>query len=66
MSERLGAKFFAARTNLWWGNVLARRGRTGDAEAARARLVKAQRAAGALGYADVDRRATEALEALGH
>jgi tetratricopeptide (TPR) repeat protein len=66
LSERLGAKFFAARTDLWWGNVLARRDRPGDADAARARLTKAQRAAQALGYADVGRRATEALEALGH
>ena len=65
VSERLGAKFFAARTDLWWGNVLARRDRPGDADAARTRLTKAQRAARALGYADVDRRATEALEALG-
>ena len=38
MSERLGAKFFAARTDLWWGNVLARRNRPGDADAATARL----------------------------
>ena len=65
-SERLGAKFFAARTDLWWGNVLARRDRPGDVDTARARLSKALRAARALGYADVDRRATEALEALGH
>jgi class 3 adenylate cyclase/tetratricopeptide (TPR) repeat protein len=66
VSERLGAKFFAARTDLWWGNVLARRDRLGDADAARARLTKAQRAARAQGYADVNRRATEALESLGH
>ena len=72
VSERLGAKFFAARTDLWWGNVLARRDRPGDADAARARLAKAQRAARAQGYADVDRRATEAtrsprtLSSLGH
>jgi tetratricopeptide (TPR) repeat protein len=65
VSERLGAKFFAARTDLWWGNVLVRRDRPGDADTARTRLTRAQRAARALGYADVDRRATETLEALG-
>ena len=64
MSERLGAKFFAARTDLWWGNVLAQRNRPGDADAATARLAKAQRVARALGYVNVDRRATEALEAM--
>lgn len=64
-SGRLGAKFFAARTDLWWGNVLARRDRPGDADAAKARLNKAQRAARAHGYGNVDRRATEALEAMG-
>jgi hypothetical protein len=66
VSERLGAKFFTARTDLWWGIVLARRNRPGDPDAARARLTKAQGAARTLGYADVDRRATGALEALGH
>ena len=64
MSKRLGAKFFAARTDLWWGNVLARRNRPGDAEAATARLTKAQRVAREFGYANVDRHATEALEAM--
>ena len=64
-SRRLGAKFFAARTDLWWGNVLAKRDRPGDADAATARLHKAQRAAGAHGYGNVDRRATEALKAMG-
>ena len=65
MSARLGATFFTARTDLWWGNVLAQRNRPGDAEAASARLTKAQRAARTHGYADVDRRATDALAAMG-
>ncbi len=65
VSERMGAKFFAARTDLWWGTLLARRNRTGDADAAMARLTKAQRAARTHGYGNVDRRATEALEAMG-
>jgi hypothetical protein len=63
MSERMGAKFFLARTDLWWGMMLARRNRPGDADAAKARLLKAQRAARAFGYGNVDRRATQALEA---
>ena len=65
ISHRMGAKFFAARTDLWWGNVLARRDRAGDADAATAHLTKAQRTARAHGYANVDRRATQALEAVG-
>jgi hypothetical protein len=43
--------------------MLARRNRPGDADAAKARLIKAQRAARAFGYGNVDRRATQALEA---
>ena len=64
MSKRMGAKFFAARTDLWWGTLLARRNRPGDTDAAMAHLTKAQRVAQALGYGNVDRRATQALEAL--
>src|SRR5438132_2440636 len=30
MSDRMGAKFFAARTNLLWGEMLAERGAPGD------------------------------------
>jgi tetratricopeptide (TPR) repeat protein len=65
MSARLGATFFTARTDLWWGNVLAQRDRPGDASAASVRLTKAQRAARTHGYADVERRATAALAAMG-
>lgn len=64
MSERLGAKFFLARTDLWWGTMLARRNRPGDADHAKARLSKAQQAGQAFGYDNIDRRATQALEAL--
>ena len=64
VSHRMGAKFFAARSDLWWGNVLTKRGRAGDADAATAHLTKAQRTARAQGYANVDRRATEALETV--
>ena len=65
MSERIGAKFFAARTDLWWGSMLVRRDRPGDADAARARLIKAYEAAQAHGYGNVERRAHEALEEIG-
>ena len=65
MSERLGATFFSARTDLWWGDVLVRRNRPGDVNAARARLACAQKAARANGYTNVDLRATRALDALG-
>jgi class 3 adenylate cyclase len=65
LCERLGATFFAARTDLWWGQALARRNRPGDADVASARLTSAQRAARAGGYGNVDRRATEALDAMG-
>ena len=62
MSERMGANFFLARTDLWWGTMLARRNRRGDADAAKERLERAQQAAKAFGYGNVDRRATQALE----
>jgi class 3 adenylate cyclase/tetratricopeptide (TPR) repeat protein len=65
VSKKLGAKFFSSRTDLWWGNVLVKRDRPGDADAARARLTSAQRVARDHGYGDVERRATEALGALG-
>jgi hypothetical protein len=42
--------------------MLARRNRRGDADAAKERLERAQQAAKAFGYGNVDRRATQALE----
>ena len=64
MSERVGAKFFAARTDLSWGKMLAERGRAGDAEKSRELLTKAHAAARAHGYGVVERRAAAALERL--
>ena len=64
MSERLGATFFAARTDLWWGKMLGERDDPGDTERAHELLTKARTLAAANGYADVERRATEALEHL--
>ena len=55
LSERLGARFFTARTDLWWGVMLARRGRPGDADAATTRLRRAQGAARDHGYGNVER-----------
>ena len=66
MSQRMGAKFFAARTDLWWGNLLERRGHPGDRDKATALLTRAQQAAQEFGYGNVERRATEALATLGH
>ncbi len=64
MSERLGARFFSARTDLWWGTLLIERNRPGDAEAAVMHLTNAQRVARAQGYGNVERRASEALRAI--
>jgi hypothetical protein len=64
MSERLGAKFFAARTDLWWGEMLTERGAPADAERARVLLEKAENAAKAHGYAGLEQRATQALQDL--
>jgi tetratricopeptide (TPR) repeat protein len=62
--ERTGAKFFSARTNYFWGVMLARRGRDGDVERARALLEVARDQAATNRYANVERRAATALEAL--
>lgn len=64
MSERLGAKFFGARSELWWGRMLVARDAPGDAERARELLTKAHTAAAAHGYAGVERRAAQALHDL--
>jgi DNA-binding SARP family transcriptional activator len=63
-SERARAKFFAARTNLSWGRMLAERRRPGDGEKAREKLTRAHRTATAEGYGNVERRAAETLQLL--
>ena len=63
-NDRADAKFFAARTNLSWGTMLAERNAPGDTERARDLLTKAHTAAAAHGYANVERRAAEALQHL--
>ena len=63
-SDGAGATFFAARTDLARGSMLAERGAPCDAEEAGVLLTRARRAAGAHGYADVERRANKALRHL--
>jgi class 3 adenylate cyclase/tetratricopeptide (TPR) repeat protein len=63
-NERAGAKFFAARTNLSWGKMLVERSATGDIEKARELLTRAQTVAASQGYANVQRRAAQALQDL--
>jgi class 3 adenylate cyclase len=63
-SDRMGAKFFAARTDLSWGRMLAQRGAPGDNDRARGLLTKAHAVAAANGYGIVERRALRALQLL--
>jgi class 3 adenylate cyclase/tetratricopeptide (TPR) repeat protein len=63
-SERANAKFFAARTNLLWGRMLAERSGSGDSETARDLLTQAHTAAVTNGYGTVERRAAAALQDL--
>jgi len=60
-SARIEAKFYAARTDLWWGKMLLERRAPGDTERARDLLTKAHSAAVAHGYGAIERRTTEAL-----
>ena len=52
LSDRMGAKFFTARTHLLWGRMLAERSAPGDTEKARELLTRSQNAASAHGYRD--------------
>ena len=62
---RLRPKYLrAARTNLAWGRMLAERGAPGDIETARELLTNARTAAATRGYANVERRAAQALQDL--
>jgi hypothetical protein len=63
-NDRANAKFFAAATNLAWGEMFAERNAPGDTERARELLVKAKSAAATHGYGHVERRATQALQHL--
>jgi tetratricopeptide (TPR) repeat protein len=64
MSTRARAKFFAARTDLSWGKMLAERRSPGDVERARDLLTRAHDVAAACGYGNVERHAVAALQIL--
>jgi hypothetical protein len=64
MSARLGAKFFAARTDLMRGRMLAARGAAADAGPARELLTRARDAAVAHKYANVQKLAEDELDRL--
>jgi class 3 adenylate cyclase len=63
--DLVGAKFFAARTQLQWGKLLLERQTFGDTEMARDLLASAHTLAVAHGYGTVKRRAATALQGLG-
>jgi len=63
-SDRADAKYFAARTNLWWGIMLADRRGPGDVQKARDLLTRAHSSAVSNGYATVEQRATTALHLI--
>ncbi|MGD0692725.1 MAG: hypothetical protein ABSA22_10320, partial [Acidimicrobiales bacterium] len=62
--ERTGAKFFSARTNLFWGVMLARRRLDGDRDRAKTFLEVARELAATHHYGNVEKRAIAALEGL--
>ncbi len=64
MNDRMGAKFFAALTDLMWGKMFVERKSPGDADQARVLLAKAHTIATAHGYGNVERRAAAALLGL--
>jgi tetratricopeptide (TPR) repeat protein len=59
---RAGAAYFAARTDLWRGQMLTERGRLEDLEKARDLLMRARSVAVANGYGGVERRTAAALQ----
>ena len=64
MNDRMAAKFFGARNDLWWGEMLAERDGPGDSEAARELLARSAAAAISNGYAGIERQASAALQDL--
>ena len=63
-SQRAGAKFFIAQTDVLWGRMLADRQAIGDTEKARDLLTKAHASAVAHGYGNVERHAAAVLQLL--
>jgi tetratricopeptide (TPR) repeat protein len=64
MCDRARAKFFAARTDVSWGRMLAERSAPRDVDRARGLLTQAHAAAAAHGYGNVQQRAAAALQSL--
>jgi hypothetical protein len=64
LCDRVRVKFYAARTDLSWGRMLAERQAPGDIAKARDLLTTAHTAAVTHGYATVERRAADALRML--
>ena len=64
LNTRGNMKFAAAWTQLHWGRMVAERSAAGDTEKARELLTQAQATAKTRGYADIERRATQALQHL--
>ncbi len=56
--------YFAAYTELWWGQMLVARGAPGDLDRARSLLEASRRNAAAHGYAGVERRAAQEISDL--
>jgi len=65
INERMGDKFYAAGNDFLWGQMLTERNGPGDLDRACELLQRAQSVAAANGYANIERRATEALQRLG-
>jgi class 3 adenylate cyclase/tetratricopeptide (TPR) repeat protein len=61
-SEKAGARFFSAQTDLSWGRMLVERSERGDSERSHELLSRARHSAASLGYGTVERRAAAALQ----
>ncbi len=61
-SERAGAKYFSARTDLSWGRMLLERDAPGDKEEGIKLLARALGSAKANGYGTIERRSAHALD----
>ncbi len=64
VNDRMAARFFAARTDLKWGELLVERRAPGDTEKARQLLSMAHSLAATQGYGTVERRAMAGVQDL--
>ena len=64
LNDQMGARYFAAQTDILWARMLTKRNAPGDIEKARTLLTKAHATGMANGYGNVERRAAEALRLL--